>query len=166
MPQPTLLELKMLFMSTYTISAQTFANIRENRCKFAKIGAKIKDISLLLSNKNTNPPKTKSFKLTIDYPGNPIDIYNGSFYPAHVKVARFNFPSRHRIKRTESGQVLLHITEITKRHFRVNLYKNYIHDTTKDMYSQRVGRPLRQIPATVVRKMKQLWRLRDSLLRG
>ena len=71
--------------------------------RFAKIGAKIEDISLLLSNKYTNPPKTKSFKLTIDYPGNPLDIYNGSFYPAHVKVARFNFPSRHRNKPARSA---------------------------------------------------------------
>ena len=66
--------------------------------KLTNIGAKITHISLLRSAKHTSPPRTKSFKLTIDYPGNPLDVYNASFYPAHIKVARFNFP---RIRRSK-----------------------------------------------------------------
>ena len=63
-----------------------------------EIGAKVTEATPMRSEKHTDPPKTKSFKLTIAYDGNPADIYQSHFYPANVKVTRFNFP-RDRRKR-------------------------------------------------------------------
>ena len=64
--------------------------------EISSIGAKVTQAVPLRSSKYTDPPKTKSFKLTISYDGDPADIYKSHFYPTNVKVTRFNFPNDRR----------------------------------------------------------------------